>query len=267
MRKEVQLEVGGFKEAKPEPKAVGLANSNIKKIVGVVSGKGGVGKSLVTSLLADAANKSGLKTGILDADITGPSIAKIFGVTKKADVTAKGIIPNESKNGIKVMSVNMILENSTDPVLWRGPILGGVVKQFYEEVYWGDIDVLFVDMPPGTGDVPLTVYQSIPIDGIVVVTTPQDLVSMIVTKAVKMADMMNINVYGLVENMAYFLCPDNNKKYEIFGKSKLEEYASNNNLKVLKKMPIDPNFANKCDEERLEEIDVNPMMDVIKEIM
>ena len=193
---------GGIQKAQLNP------YSSVKKVIGVVSGKGGVGKSMVTALSALAATRDGFKTGIMDADITGPSIPKMFGVHTKAFGSDYGILPEETPMNIKLMSINLLVENETDPVVWRGPVIGGVVEQFWSEVYWGDLDVLFIDMPPGTGDVPLTVFQSIPIDGIIVVTSPQDLVSMIVGKAVKMAKLMNIPVLGLVENMSYITCPD-----------------------------------------------------------
>ncbi len=221
--------------------------SRIKKVYGVVSGKGGVGKSLVTSMMAVTMNRRGHKTAILDADITGPSIPKAFGINGKASGSADGIYPMKSKTGIEIISVNMLLQNETDPVLWRGPLVANMVKQFWTDVIWNDVDYMFVDLPPGTGDVPLTVFQSIPIDGIIVVTSPQELVSMIVTKAVKMAEMMNIPIVGLVENMSYFDCPDNDKQYKIFGESHIEDIANNHNLAVLAKLPIDPKIATACD--------------------
>lgn len=222
--------------------------SKVKKVIGIVSGKGGVGKSLVTSLLAVLSNRKGFKTAILDADITGPSIPKSFGISKKAEsLDGKYILPCITKKGIKVMSINLLLENDTDPVVWRGPVIAGAVKQFWTDVAWNDVDYMFVDMPPGTGDVPLTVFQSLPISGIVVVTSPQDLVSMIVGKAVKMAKMMNIPVLGLVENMSYFECPSCGKKYELFGKSKLEDVAKSFGIKNTAKIPINPELANQSD--------------------
>ena len=226
--------------------------SNIKKIIGVVSGKGGVGKSMVSSLLAVNMMRKNYSTAVLDADITGPSIPKAFGVTEKAAGNESGIFPAESKLGIKVMSVNLMLENETDPVIWRGPVIAGVVKQFWTDVMWGDVDYMFVDMPPGTGDVPLTVFQSIPVDGIVVVTSPQDLVSMIVGKAVKMAEMMNIPIIGLVENMSYAVCPDCGKKINVFGESKLESVAKEYNLEILGRLPMDINLAAACDKGAIE---------------
>lgn len=227
--------------------------SSVKKVIGVVSGKGGVGKSLVTSMLAATFSAKGHRVGILDADITGPSIPKAFGLSGKAVATDHGIIPMETDSGISVMSINLVLGNDTDPVLWRGPMITGAVKQFWQEVIWDSVDYLFVDMPPGTGDVPLTVYQSLPLDGIVVVTSPQDLVSMIVTKAIKMAKMMKVEVLGLIENMSYFTCPDNGVRYNIFGESKLGEIASEYNLDIIAELPIDPEIAKLVDSGRVEE--------------
>ena len=226
--------------------------SNIRKVIGVVSGKGGVGKSLLTSLLAVTMNRLGYHTAILDADITGPSIPKAFGIKEKATGSELGIFPIESKTGIDVMSVNLLLPNDTDPVIWRGPIIAGTVKQFWTDVIWGDVDFMFIDMPPGTGDVPLTVFQSIPVDGIIVVTSPQELVSMIVAKAVKMAEMMDIPIIGIVENMSYFKCPDNGIDYKVFGESHIEEIAEKHNLKVLAKLPIDPKISAACDKGLIE---------------
>lgn len=226
--------------------------SHIRKVIAVVSGKGGVGKSLVTSMLAVTMNRMDRKTGILDADITGPSIPKAFGIKEKASGSELGVYPVKSRTGIDVMSINLLLQNETDPVVWRGPVIAGSVKQFWTEVIWSDVDVMFIDMPPGTGDVPLTVFQSIPVDGIIVVTSPQELVSMIVTKAVKMAEMMNIPILGLVENMSYFHCPDNDKDYQIFGDSHIEEIAATHSLKVLAKLPIDPKIATLVDKGAIE---------------
>ena len=226
--------------------------SSVKKVIGVVSGKGGVGKSLVTSMLAVAMNRKNYKCAILDADITGPSIPKAFGINEKAKGSELGLKPSISKTGIEIMSTNLLLENDTDPVIWRGPIIANMVKQFWTDVIWTDIDFMFIDMPPGTGDVPLTVFQSIAIDGIIVVTSPQELVSMIVSKAVKMAEMMNIPILGLVENMSYFKCPDNDKDYKIFGESHIEEIAKKHNLKVLAKIPIDPKISEACDKGEIE---------------
>jgi len=221
--------------------------SSIKKIIGVVSGKGGVGKSLVTSLLASAMTAKGYKCGILDADITGPSIPRMFGITGKAGGNQYGILPMKSVNGIDVMSVNLLVENDTDPVVWRGPVIAGVVQQFYTDVIWKDIDFLFVDMPPGTGDVPLTVFQSLPVDGIVLVTTPQELVGMIVEKALKMAQLMNIPIVGIVENMSYVLCPDCGCKIKIYGESKINDIAKQYGIDVCGQIPINPQTAKLCD--------------------
>lgn len=226
--------------------------NDIKKVIGVVSGKGGVGKSMVTSLMAVNMQRRGYKTAILDADITGPSIPKAFGTKEKATANELGIFPIKTKTGIGTMSVNNLLENDTDPVVWRGPVIAGTVKQFWTDVLWGDVDYMFVDMPPGTGDVPLTVFQSLPVDGIIVVTSPQELVSMIVGKAVKMAEMMNIPVLGLVENMSYFKCPDCGREYPVFGESRLEEVAAEYGVDVLGRLPIDPKLAAACDKGMIE---------------
>ena len=227
--------------------------SNVKKVIGVVSGKGGVGKSLVTSLMALNSARSGLKTAIIDADITGPSIPRIFGLpTGCIEGDDNGMYPAESRTGIKAMSVNLLLEDEKTPVVWRGPVIAGTVKQFWTDVCWGDVDLMFVDCPPGTGDVPLTVFQSIPLDGIIIVTSPQDLVSMIVSKAAKMADMMNVPVLGIVENMSYIECPDCGKKISIFGESHVDEIANEFGYEVLGKLPIDPAIAALCDKGMLE---------------
>ena len=217
--------------------------SNVKKVIGVVSGKGGVGKSLVTSLLAVAMQRKGYRVGILDADITGPSIPKAFGLKERATGTSTGIFPVASKTGIEVMSINLLLDNDTDPVVWRGPVIAGAVKQFWTDVIWKDIDYMFIDMPPGTGDVPLTVFQSLPINGIVIVTSPQELVSMIVEKAVKMANLMNVPVLGMVENMSFFRCPDCGKEYSIFGESHIEQVAAAHGITRIAKLPINPKVA------------------------
>lgn len=226
--------------------------SSIKKVIGVVSGKGGVGKSLVTSLLAVAAQRSGYSTAILDADITGPSIPKAFGIKEKAMGSEEGIFPAVSACGTKIMSLNLLVKNETDPVVWRGPVIAGTVKQFWTDVIWGDVDFMFIDMPPGTGDVPLTVFQSIPVDGIIIVTSPQELVSMIVEKAVNMAALMNIPVLGIVENMAYIECPDCKKILRPFGESKLEETAKAHGIKNTASMPIDSRLAAACDKGMIE---------------
>ncbi|MDO4576158.1 MAG: Mrp/NBP35 family ATP-binding protein [Planctomycetia bacterium] len=229
------------------------AQSSVKKVVAVVSGKGGVGKSLVTGLLASRSRRKGLRTAILDADVTGPSIPKMFGLNGRASGDESGLIfPEQTDSGIEVMSINLILENTTDPVIWRGPMIAGVVKQFWSNVLWEDVDVLYVDMPPGTGDVPLTVFQSLPVDGIVVVATPQDLVSMIVAKAIKMAEMMAIPVLGLVENMSYIQCPDCGKQISVFGKSNAEALAKQFDIPLLARIPIDPVLTQMCDSGSLE---------------
>ena len=213
--------------------------SKIKKVIGVVSGKGGVGKSLTTAMLAVLAERNGFRAAILDADITGPSIPKMFGITEKATGTELGILPAMSKKGIEIMSMNLLLEEDTDPVIWRGPVIAGAVLQFWTDVIWNDVDYMFVDMPPGTGDVPLSIYQSIPLDGIVIVTTPQDLVSMIVLKAAHMAEKMNIPILGVVENMSYVQCPDCGKKIEIFGESKAAAMAAQIGCKNVARVPFD----------------------------
>ena len=221
--------------------------SKIKKVIGVVSGKGGVGKSLVTGLMAVLSQRNGFKTAVLDADITGPSIPKMFGLKERASGTDLGLFPVKSKTEIGVMSLNLLTKNDTDPVVWRGPIIAGTVKQFWTYVIWGDVDFMFIDMPPGTGDVPLTVFQSIPIDGIIIVASPQELVSMIVEKAVNMANMMNIPIIGLVENMSYITCPDCGKEIKVFGESHIEKIAKDKSLDILGKIPIDPRLAAACD--------------------
>lgn len=236
--------------------------SSVKHVIGVVSGKGGVGKSSVTSLMALTMARKGFKTAILDADITGPSIPKMFGLKDKAYADEVGMYPVTTHDGIDVMSVNLLLENDTDPVLWRGPILGNVVKQFYTDVVWKDIDYMFVDMPPGTGDVAITVYQSLKLDGIIVVTSPQDLVAMIVEKAVKMADLMQVPIIGVVENYSYFHCPDNGKDYKIFGESHIEEVLQKYGLLLLGRLPIDPKIAELCDKGLIETIEKTGLEDV-----
>ena len=228
------------------------ALSSIKKVIGVVSGKGGVGKSMVTSLLAVTMKRRGLNTAILDADITGPSIPKIFGLKDKAEGDENGSYPVRTKTGIDVMSINLLLENETDPVVWRGPVIGGTVKQFWTDVIWHNEDIMFIDMPPGTGDVALTVFQTIKLDGIIIVTSPQELVSMIVEKAVNMAKLMDIPVLGLVENFSYIACPDCGKRIPLFGESHIEEVAEHFGLPVLGQLPIDPKLASACDKGLLE---------------
>ncbi len=226
--------------------------SRIKHVIGVVSGKGGVGKSLVTSLLAILFRRRGHNTAILDADVTGPSIPKIFGLSTGIVTNEWGMLPAKTKTGIEIMSVNLLLENENAPVVWRGPVISGAVKQFWSDVIWSDVDFMFVDMPPGTGDVPLTVFQALPLSGIVIVTSPQELVSMIVSKAVNMAKMMNIPILGIVENMSYFECPDCGKRTSIFGESHIEAVASENEIGVLGKLPINPELARQCDAGLLE---------------
>ena len=228
--------------------------SSVKKIIAVVSGKGGVGKSTVTSLLASAMAKEGRRTAILDADITGPSIPKAFGVTECQGASREGLYPALSRGGVQIMSVNLLLDNDRDPVLWRGPVIAGAVKQFFTDVIWEDVDYMFVDMPPGTGDVPLTVFQSLPVDGVIIVTSPQDLVSMIVAKAVKMAQMMHIPVLGFVENYSYLSCPDCGKKIQVFGTSHLKEEAEKLGLPVLAELPIDPKVAEALDRGDIESV-------------
>ncbi len=229
--------------------------SEVKKVIGVVSGKGGVGKSLVTSLMACILQRRGFSTAVLDADITGPSIPKVFGIKQNAQYDDKGIYPVPSIGGTKVMSLNLLIENETDPVVWRGPIIAGTVKQFWTDVIWGDVDYMFVDMPPGTGDVTLTVFQSLPLDGIIVVASPQELVKMIVSKAVKMAGMLNIPVIGLVENMSYFVCPECGKKFNVFGESRIDELAQEFNIDTVAKIPINPVLASACDKGMIELFD------------
>lgn len=221
--------------------------SEVKKVIGVVSGKGGVGKSLVTSLLASAMQAKGYSCAVLDADITGPSVPKAFGIKGRAQADETGLLPMESGTGIKIMSVNLLLESEDSPVVWRGPVISGVIKQFWSDVAWGEVDWMFVDMPPGTGDVPLTVFQSLPLDGLIIVTTPQDLVTMIVKKAYNMAKLMDITILGLAENMSYVLCPDCGKKINIFGESKIDSVAAESGLPVLAKIPVDPKLASLVD--------------------
>ena len=223
------------------------SQSDVKKLIGVVSGKGGVGKSSVTSMLAVATQRLGYQTAILDADITGPSIPTAFGLKETAEGSDLGIFPVVTKTGIRTMSVNSLLEDPTDPVVWRGPVLGGVIQQFWNDVLWGDVDVMYVDMPPGTADVALTVFQSLPLDGLVIVTSPQELVGQIVEKAVKMANMMNVPIVGLVENMAYFECPDCGKQHKIFGESHVEEVAFRYGIPAVAQLPINPKIAGACD--------------------
>ena len=232
---------------KPDFRAPANAHSNVKRVIGVVSGKGGVGKSMVTSLMSVIMRRRGFNSAILDADITGPSIPKAFGVHGMLSANDAGILPAVSTTGVRLISLNLMLENETDPVVWRGPVIAGTVKQFWTDVQWGDVDFMFVDMPPGTGDVPLTVFQSLPVDGIIIVTSPQELVGMIVEKAVNMARMMNIPVLGLVENMSYFLCPDCGRKIYPFGEGKTLQVAQAHSIPLLAQIPIKPTLAHECD--------------------
>ena len=238
--------------------------SRVNKVIAVVSGKGGVGKSMVTSLLAVMSDRAGYKTAVLDADITGPSIPRAFGLREKAMGNEMGIYPATTKTGIEVMSINLLLENDTDPVVWRGPVIGGTVKQFWTDVIWGEIDNMFIDMPPGTGYVPLTVFQSLPVDGIVVVATPQDMVGMIVEKAVNMAKLMNIPVLALVENMSYFKCPDCGKEHRIFGDSHIEELAKKHGIEVVCRLPINPALAAAVDSGLVEAVGEDGLEPIMK---
>ena len=249
------------------PKEKANEFSHVKKVVGIVSGKGGVGKSLVTALLATEAVRAGKNVVVLDADITGPSIPKLFGIKDKAySPDGKYIAPAVSKNGIKIMSVNLLLPDESEPVIWRGPVIAGTVKQFWTEVNWGDVDYMFVDMPPGTGDVPLTVFQSLPVSGIVVVTSPQELVTMIVGKAVKMAEMMNVPILGMVENMSYLECPDCHKKINVFGESHINEVAEKYGITNIAQLPINPEFSRLTDAGEIEKISDNYLNDFFERI-
>ena len=242
--------------------------ASVKKVIAVVSGKGGVGKSLVTCLLAAEMQRRGYSCAVLDADITGPSIPKSFGITQHAAGTDEFLIPVTTRSGLQIMSINLILENETEPVVWRGPVIAGAVTQFWTDVLWQDVDYMFVDLPPGTGDVPLTVFQSLPIDGVVIVTTPQDLVGMIVSKAVNMAGMMNVPVLGIVENMSYFRCPDCGGIHNIFGDSKVEAVAESFGIEHFTRLPIDPSVAAKVDAGEVESVpggEIAPMADVIEQ--
>ena len=240
--------------------------ASVKKVIAVVSGKGGVGKSTVTSMLAVAMSRKGKRVAVLDADITGPSAPTAFGVNECRGATEDGLYAAMTETGIQVMSINLLLDNSTDPVVWRGPVIAGAVKQFWTDVIWEDVDYMFVDMPPGTGDVPLTVFQSLPVDGIVIVTSPQDLVSMIVTKAVKMANMMHVPVLGFVENYSYLECPDCGKKIHVFGKSHLDEVAAELNVPILARLPIDPAVAESYDSGKMEQVNTDNVAGVIEAI-
>lgn len=253
-------------DERTEPQDKSGNYGGVKKVIAVMSGKGGVGKSLVTSMLACNAVKKGLKTAIIDADITGPSIPKSFGMKDeiRCDEDGKVMYPCTTNTGIKVISMNLLMDNETDPVIWRGPIIAGAVKQFWEDVTWGDIDCMFVDCPPGTGDVPLTVLQSLPVAGIVIVTSPQELVSMIVAKAVKMAKMMDIPVLGIVENMSYFECPDCGKKHQLFGESNIEETASQYGIETVVKLPVDAHISLSIDKGEVESLNL-PQLDAISD--
>ena len=242
---------------KPDFSVVPNAMSNVKRVIGVMSGKGGVGKSLVTAMLATLMNRRGYRTAVLlDADITGPSIPKIFGVEQnKAEAIEQGIVPVRTKSGIAVMSINFLLENPTDPVVWRGPLIAGAIRQFWSDVVWGNVNYMFVDLPPGTGDAPLTIFQSLPVNGIVIVTSPQALVSMIVSKAVKMAQMMNVPIIGVVENMSYFTCPDCGKQTNIFGESHIQDAAAKYGIDLVSRLPLDPRISALTDQGLIEEFD------------
>ena len=241
--------------------------SKIKRVIGVLSGKGGVGKSFVTSSIAAYLSRSGLSVGILDADVTGPSIPKAFGIKEKAYGENNLIFPAESNGGIKVMSANLLLDNESDPIIWRGPLLANLVKQFFEDVAWGELDVLLIDMPPGTGDVALTIFQSLPVDDLIIVTSPQDLVSLIVSKAIKMAEMMNIHVLGVIENMSYLICPKCEEKIPLFGESHLEEFAKQMNFNILARLPLNSKNTLLMDKGEIEKLilpEIQPVIDIIK---
>lgn len=254
-------------DRKPESLLAELnPNASVKKVIAVVSGKGGVGKSTVTSMLAVAMARKGKRVGVLDADITGPSAPTAFGVTECQGVDEHGLYPALTRTGIQVMSINLLLDNPADPVVWRGPVIAGAVKQFWTDVIWEDVDYLFVDMPPGTGDVPLTVFQSLPVDGVIIVTSPQDLVSMIVAKAVKMANMMHIPVLGFVENYSYLRCPDCGKKISVFGKSHLDEIAAQFDLPILARLPIDPAVAEAYDNGQMETVNTEALSAAVEAI-
>ena len=240
--------------------------STVKKVIAVVSGKGGVGKSTVTSMLAVAMAREGKRVGVLDADITGPSVPTAFGVKECQGANEDGLYPALTRTGIQVMSINLLLDNPADPVVWRGPVIAGAVKQFWTDVIWEDVDYMFVDMPPGTGDVPLTVFQSLPVDGVIIVTSPQDLVSMIVNKAVKMADMMHIPVLGFVENYSYLQCPDCGKKISVFGKSHLDDIAAERGLPILARLPIDPAVAEAFDNGQMEIVNTDALSEAIEAV-
>jgi len=256
-------QAGNCPSKKVDMKVAPNEYTHVKKVIGVISGKGGVGKSMVTASLARLMREQGYSVGILDADITGPSIPKMYGVHEHAVGTEQGMFPCIAKDETRIMSVNLLLDSEDTPVIWRGPIIAGVVKQFWEEVLWGDLDYLFVDMPPGTGDVPLTVFQSLPLDGVVIVTSPQDLVQMIVKKAYHMAEAMNIPVLGIVENYSYLACPDCGKKINVFGESRIDEIAADLGIKVLGKMPIDPALAEMVEAEKFYEVENDYIKDAL----
>lgn len=256
-------QAGNCPSKKVDMKVAPNEYTHVKKVIGIISGKGGVGKSMVTASLARLMRAQGYSVGILDADITGPSIPKMYGVHEHAVGTEQGMFPCIAKDETRIMSVNLLLDSEDTPVIWRGPIIAGVVKQFWEEVLWGDLDYLFVDMPPGTGDVPLTVFQSLPLDGVVIVTSPQDLVQMIVKKAYHMAEAMNIPVLGIVENYSYLACPDCGKKINVFGESRIDEIAADLGIRVLGKMPIDPALAEMVEAEKFYEVDNEYLKDAL----
>lgn len=241
--------------------------SSIKKVIGIISGKGGVGKSLVTSTLAAAIGKEGRKAAILDADITGPSIPSFFGIKGKAEANELGIFPFTSKIGVKIISLNLLLEHNTDPVVWRGPVIASTVKQFWSDVIWDDVDFMFVDMPPGTGDVPLTVFQSLPVDGLIVVSSPQELVGLIVEKAVKMANMMNVPILAFVENMSYFKCDNCDKTHYLFGESKIDDFAERYGVDTVAKIPLDPEVAHLCDIGKVEHVNIPALDGVVNKLL
>ena len=243
------------------------ASSRVKKVYAVMSGKGGVGKSLVTGMLATLSQRMGYQAAILDADVIGPSIPRMFGVNDKAVGTQDGILPAASKTGVKIMSMNLLLENDSDPVVWRGPVIAGAIKQFWSEVLWGDVDIMFIDMPPGTSDVPLTVFQSLPVDGVILVSTPQELVGMIVQKAINMAGMMHIPVLGLVENMSFAICPDCGKQFSLFGNSEADALAKANNIPLVARLPIDSKLAAACDKGMIELFEGNWLDEIIASIL
>ncbi|MGF6991638.1 Mrp family chromosome partitioning ATPase [Lachnospiraceae bacterium PM6-15] len=257
---------GKEQQMKGPEKLVTGPSTEIKHAIAIVSGKGGVGKSMVTALMAKRMKTLGKKVGIMDADITGPSIPKMYGIHKKAMANEEGMIPEVTSDGTKIMSINLLLENQEDPVIWRSPIITGVVQQFYKDVVWGDLDYLFIDMPPGTGDVPLTVFQTVPIDGIIIVTSPQDLVRSVVEKSINMAEVMNVPVLGLVENYSYLKCPDCGKEIAVFGESKIEELAEKHKIPILAKVPIDANIAELVEEERFAEVSV-PYLDGVEKLI